>query len=773
MQPQEDFRFKWQIVFFCGLLVFVAFTMQNGSLLAKERDTPQQVSYNRSAAVAWASQNNYKDSSFRGSTQGRWCTTYVARALNAGGLNTSTAWTGNGRLVRWMLDNPAAWEERPLNELIEGDFVLYSQYSFAPDRWSYIDPTGGWSWWGHSALVISTGRVAAWNAEQYNLGIRDYTSLPYRKGVHILTSDPQSGTYQDQGSLAYMVTQTRDPGGVEHRWKLTANASTDTPVLFDLKPVSGNLTYRLVLKNAAGQVIVDTHSSSDGRGIIPLYSVSTGDYYLHVIPDVGTSGQYQITAYAHSIPRLDFTWGEQWSYSNVLRWQSNIGTTSQNFHIHWRRIFGNLEIAWELRTRAGTLLSSGNSVNGQVTASGSASGWVDFYITSKSGDGSYHIGIYQSPPTPADVTMPTGSIVYPQNGQVFGFQQGQTIHLVANATDNSGGSGVKQVSFWVRYGAPYLAEWRLVTQDYTYPYGADWTIPNDLRSQLIEFGIHVEDNAGNYCIDPAGNSCGVESSKRIVQYLETLNNPYVYAKWIPKDWRFYLNQRSLDTNQVEADKKCSGASAAMALAMIGRIADDYNTMKDQANAIYTAVKNDPRASNLANYLRVHYSNISVEYSSYYEEDGWSEIVAEINAKHPLILATPKMTNNGHYIVIIGYRIDGSKREIIAYDPFGRWQGIRGAQNYDKNFPAPESFKGQWVYYDYKSVWGQVSVWPWEWSKGYLITLRSNVATTQYDMDTIAQDGDPDIVSEELPLIETYEGVDVVFSSQVYLPLILR
>lgn len=359
------------------------------------------VSYDRSAAVAWASSDNYRNASFHGSDMGRYCTTYVGRALFAGGLNTSQSWYGNQQIVQWMLNNPNSWEDRSLDQLVAGDFVLYSNSPSAPANWAYIDPNGGWSMWNHVALVIAPNRIAAWNAEYYDVDINIYYSLPYHKGVHILDTPPPPPAYVDQGSMTFGTTYERTPNGQQHRWKLTAS-SGNQPLLFDVRPVSGNLTYQLLLKDASGNVLVNTRSSIDGRGIITWDSVSNGDYYVHIIPDVNSGGTYSITAWANSIPMIRFDWGEQTSYSNVRRWQSPLGATPLNFYVSFNRTAGDLEIDWSLKRRSdGAVLSSGTSVDGRAIAPGiNQSGYIDFYITSVTGDGSYRIGIYQGSPLP-------------------------------------------------------------------------------------------------------------------------------------------------------------------------------------------------------------------------------------------------------------------------------------------------------------------------------------------------------------------------------------
>jgi hypothetical protein len=160
------------------------------------------VSYNRSAAVAWADVNNYKDFSYRGDSQGRYAATYIGRALYQGGLNTSNAWYGNQQLIAWMWYNQDKWEFRSLDQLQAGDFVLYGydQYNGNAWNWMDIDPTltgccfqsgpnvnfQGWSRFAHAALVIAQGYVASWNPEIWNISVGGF-NIPARLGVHIKT----------------------------------------------------------------------------------------------------------------------------------------------------------------------------------------------------------------------------------------------------------------------------------------------------------------------------------------------------------------------------------------------------------------------------------------------------------------------------------------------------------------------------------------------------------------------------------------------------------
>jgi len=358
------------------------------------------VTYDRAAAIAWAQANNRNDQQFYGYSQGRWCTNYIARALNAGGLNVPTSWIGNNQIISWMLNNPNDWEFRPLDQLIGGDIVLYSDQPEAPSDWAHFFSNGA-SRWGHSALVIAPGRVGAWNAEYWDLPIGYVTTMPYRLGVHIKDeSGPPPTDYQHQGSLSYGATQVRNLNG-EHRWHIRVQ-SNHAPIMFDLGRRSGNGSYRVILKNASGAWLVETRASVNGRAIVSYPTPANEDLYLHVIPDDGVNLDYSVTAWATSIPRIAYEWEYQDAYydSNTSRWQAYVGNNPQDFYVNFERYAGDLEFQWRLQTRGGTVLATGSSADGRVVAPGRAAGWVDFYITSATGSGSYRISLRNGVPNP-------------------------------------------------------------------------------------------------------------------------------------------------------------------------------------------------------------------------------------------------------------------------------------------------------------------------------------------------------------------------------------
>jgi len=369
-----------------------------------------------------------------------------------------------------------------------------------------------------------------------------------------------------------------------------------------------------------------------------------------------------------------------------------------------------------------------------------------------------------TPVNTTDVTMPTGIITYPANNSTIG---AMSMQISADAFDNPGGSGVKEVVFWVSYSnSPgEVAEWHEIGRSSSAPYRAYWTVPFNLRSQIIEFGIHVEDQAGNYCIDPGPNyTCNHIQSVHQVIYKESIVNPAVDENWLPTTHRSYLNQLALGGGFDQDKTKCSGAGAAMMLASMQRIGTDFTSLKNKANEIWQNLGNDARGSRLAEQITAN--GLEVQSREYTPDTGWDKITEEIDQGRPVILLSSRMSNAGHYIVIIGYREEGSQREVIAYDPYGLWYGVAG--EFNANSFSQNSYKGRWVYYNLDAIWGN-NGWFWNRNKTTLITVAAmgNQANFTSDMSN------PDKVSNEPDLFVPYEGIPIISSTTIFLPVIQK
>lgn len=90
-----------------------------------------------------------------------------------------------------------------------------------------------------------------------------------------------------------------------------------------------------------------------------------------------------------------------------------------------------------------------------------------------------------------DTTPPSGYFTGPANGTTI---TNRSVTVSVNATDNSGGSGVKEV----RYSAKWAGTWYGIGTDSSSPYSINWDMCNsNVPDGDIELGMEVWDNAGN------------------------------------------------------------------------------------------------------------------------------------------------------------------------------------------------------------------------------------------------------------------------------------
>jgi hypothetical protein len=138
--------------------------------------------YNPNAAVAWAKKNNRNDRRYYGKSEGRWCTTYVTKALRAGGVNIPVI-NGNPTLGKWLHKHPDLWEFKPEGQLVKGDFIFVSNYAPIPDNFNVkiID---------HVVLITSPNKYASWNREWIKQDLTKLITVSYKysKGIHLKTN---------------------------------------------------------------------------------------------------------------------------------------------------------------------------------------------------------------------------------------------------------------------------------------------------------------------------------------------------------------------------------------------------------------------------------------------------------------------------------------------------------------------------------------------------------------------------------------------------------
>jgi hypothetical protein len=340
--------------------------------------------------------------------------------------------------------------------------------------------------------------------------------------------------------------------------------------------------------------------------------------------------------------------------------------------------------------------------------------------------------------TALDVSPPGGSLASPADGARIG---PGTLRIAANAWDNPGGSGVYRVEFYATYDGATSR----IGYDSVAPYAIDWQTPASLRSQQIALRIEVVDRAGNLTKSPGG--------ARTLSYVESLG-PGVDENWVPG--RAYLNQRYLPNRESGA----GAASTAMVLAMNDLNPADVGTLAAIANSVYpnTVQGNQVWLSKMVYELNRHGADAA--YHAHALADAWARLRQEVDAGHPLIVRTAPggVVSEGHFIVAVGYRQTASSRQVIAYDPYGRWTGE--LNRYDRNTTDPGSRKGAWVFYDFDAVFG-----------GWLITARRADDQAGLLAPTEIPNGPPDAVSGEPRAIGMYSGVRIGAESHLFLTLI--
>jgi hypothetical protein len=340
-----------------------------------------------------------------------------------------------------------------------------------------------------------------------------------------------------------------------------------------------------------------------------------------------------------------------------------------------------------------------------------------------------------------------GRITSPLNNTTLG---PTTVNFAADALSNSD-VGIRFVEFFVFYDG----SWHSAGKDESLPYGIQWQTPNKLRSQQLKFAIHITDNMGSVSEYAGGIS--------VVNYVESLGNNSVVENWVP--YRVYLNQRSLAPN---GDSKCSVASMAMVLAMNGVVGSGYTTMRDKANEMFPNVRQNNQTNRGLMAQELNNQGVSAQLLNLPTADAWQRIKTEIDKGRPVIVFTEHgvVTASGHIIVAIGYRETNGERQIITYDPYGKWKGTCCQNNYDRNTVDSESHKGQWVFYDFNTI---VDI------NFSLLTVQRLTSTSNSYTVTSTPSTSPDVVSNEKEDIGTYEGISITStnSSQVFLPLIMR
>ena len=342
----------------------------------------------------------------------------------------------------------------------------------------------------------------------------------------------------------------------------------------------------------------------------------------------------------------------------------------------------------------------------------------------------------------------TGSITSPGDYYTTG---PSTLSIEAIA-EYPGGPGVEQVEFFVAADG----QWRSISADTTTPYSAGWATPLNILSQQLLLRIDVV----GVDLERTNYAGGV----RHVNFVQSLGDTNLNEQWIAE--RAYLNQRSLTP---DGDSKCSVSSMAMILAMEDLIDKDYQSMADKANEMYpyTLIDGVAYVFKMRDEL-IRQGADAAYFGPLNNDSAWGYLKSYVESDHPVIVRSAHgvVTQEGHFVVAVGYLEGPGVRKFIAYDPFGQWRGLTCAQlgttscsgNYYLNvFGDPLSHVGQWVYYDFDLFFGD-----------YLIVPTPPMTpAVQYAHPLTA----PDVVSTEPRVIGTNPGILMV--KTIFLPYIVH
>lgn len=284
--------------------------------------------YNRDAAVNWANSNNYNDGRYWGEqTHRRWCTTYVTKAMQAGGIGVPV-YDGNGALATWLRAHTDMWEIRPKEQLEKGDILFLNKTASIPDNLniSYMD---------HVVFITAPGTYSAWNAERINKKFAWFAGVfKYEKGVHFKVSSPVAPIWVNGKSYALKsandtnlvldleggkiadgsrILQWGYHGGLNQVWKMEAFA---------------NGYYRLHSALNYNYCIVVQYASRDNGGKMALYRCSPNgqdnEWWKPIKVGNNVAIQNMRSGKVMDVPGGSHTWGTQ-----IIQWNLHYGANQQ------------------------------------------------------------------------------------------------------------------------------------------------------------------------------------------------------------------------------------------------------------------------------------------------------------------------------------------------------------------------------------------------------------------------------------------------------------
>lgn len=322
-----------------------------------------------------------------------------------------------------------------------------------------------------------------------------------------------------------------------------------------------------------------------------------------------------------------------------------------------------------------------------------------------------------------------------------------SVTLAVQARSNIAAS-VAQVQFLAQYNGA----WQPIGSDTSAPFELTWQIPAALRSQQIPIAATI--------IDSDGTSYPFLTTANRLNYIESLTASDVRENWLPN--RVYLNQRDL---QNDGDDRCAAAAIPMLLAMQGAIdSSDLVAQINLGNALYPQLRNRQNLVSTRQIARIFNNDYALvaRGSEPTPAAAWELIRSAIDAREPVLLqiAAGTMAQSNHCLVVVGYREQGSVREVIVYDPQGRWLGTCCNNNYASNTTTYRSQVGVWRHYDFAAIYTPGSS---------LITTRQRERAPLAAVPI----ANPDPISVVPGLTRTYAGAPIVTEYETLLPSIVR
>lgn len=176
----------------------------------------------------------------------------------------------------------------------------------------------------------------------------------------------------------------------------------------------------------------------------------------------------------------------------------------------------------------------------------------------------------------------------------------------------------------------------------------------------------------------------------------------------------YLNQLSLEP---AGNRKCGVASVAMLQALSGRVTRDQDAMAQRANTLWEAYEQPTRVGSIERMLDDQ--GLDAQVACLGPDEAWTRLTRQIDAGYPSLMLTTQLTESGsgHYVVLLGYREQAGRRQVLVYDSYGRWAGPE--RGYERNGSTAGSRLGEGVYYDFYEAWGYYSE---NCPAGYLFTV---------------------------------------------------